>query len=136
KILVAENCFLQTIAVVQTRAEALGLTVTTCKNISESELSDDVFALLVQYPAADGVVEDSQQLFAAAAAQGIMNIVATDLLALTVLEAPGLVGADVAVGSAQRFGVPVGFGGPSAAFFATRDEFRRLIPGRIVGASR
>jgi len=95
-----------------------------------------VFAVLVQYPATTGALHDLRPLTAAAHTVGALVVVATDLLALTLLKPPGECGADVAVGSAQRFGVPLGFGGPHAAFFATRDEFKRQMPGRLVGVSK
>jgi glycine cleavage system P protein (glycine dehydrogenase) len=95
-----------------------------------------VFGVLVQYPDTTGSIHDFAAFFAAAHAAGALCIVATDLLALTLLRAPGEFGADVAVGSAQRFGVPMGFGGPHAGFLATRDEFKRQMPGRLVGVSK
>ena len=96
----------------------------------------DVFAVLVQYPATDGAVTDYRELADATHAADALVVAATDLLALTLLAPPGEWGADVAVGNSQRFGVPLGYGGPHAAFFATKDEFKRLMPGRIIGVSR
>jgi glycine dehydrogenase len=95
-----------------------------------------LFGVLVQYPATDGVVRDLSPLAAAAHAAGALLVVATDLLSLALLRSPGEIGADVALGSTQRFGVPMGYGGPHAAFFATRDEHRRHLPGRLVGVSK
>src|ERR1019366_1201270 len=94
------------------------------------------FGVLVQYPDTTGSIHDFEKFFAAAHAAGAFTIVATDLLALALLRAPGEFGADVAVGSAQRFGVPMGFGGPHAGFLATRDAFKRQMPGRLVGVSK
>ncbi len=94
------------------------------------------FGVLVQYPDTTGSIHDFEKFFAAAHAAGAFAIVATDLLALTLLRAPGEFGADVAVGSAQRFGVPLGFGGPHAGFLATKDAFKRQMPGRLVGVSK
>ncbi len=132
---VADQCHPQNIDIVRTRAAALGLEVVVGDWRSMS-FSPDIFGVLVQYPATDGTVEDLSSLTAAAKAAGSHVVVATDLLALTLLRPPGEFGADVAVGSAQRFGVPLGYGGPHAAFFATRDAFKRQMPGRLVGVSK
>jgi glycine dehydrogenase len=131
---VAEDCHPQTIAVVQTRAEAIGVEV----RVGDPAAVDfgDVFGILLQYPATDGRVVDYGPLAERAHAAGALMVVASDLLSLTLLRPPGEFGADVAVGSAQRFGVPMGYGGPHAAFLATRDEYKRQIPGRIIGVSR
>src|SRR6185295_89899 len=94
------------------------------------------FAVLAQYPATDGRIRDLAPVAARAHEAGAWLVVAADLLALTLLRPPGELGADVAVGSAQRFGVPLGYGGPHAAFLSARDEFKRLLPGRVVGVSR
>src|ERR1019366_553970 len=94
------------------------------------------FGVLVQYPDTTGSIHDFEKFFAAAHAAGAFTIVATDLLALALLRAPGEFGADVAVGSAQRFGVPMGFGGPHAGFLATKDAFKRQMPGRLIGVSK
>ena len=98
--------------------------------------SEKVFGALVQYPDTFGAIHDYSGFAEKAHAAGAMVTVATDLLALTLIKPPGEFGADIAVGSAQRFGVPLGYGGPHAAFFATRDEFKRQMPGRIVGVSK
>lgn len=122
----------QTKAVLATRAEPLGITLV------ESDLSGDLpacFGVLVQYPGASGRVADFRELAAAAKAAGAVVTVAADLLALTVLEAPGTLGADIAVGSSQRFGVPLGFGGPHAAYMSVREGLQRQMPGRLVGVS-
>jgi len=133
--LVAENCHPQTIGVVQTRAEALGVKVVLSAPRAFS-LNGDVFGVLVQYPASDGVIDDYRALAEQAHGVGALLAVATDLLALCLLKPPGEWGADIALGSTQRFGVPLGYGGPHAAFFAVGEEFKRLMPGRLVGVSR
>nr|HEX4317211.1 aminomethyl-transferring glycine dehydrogenase [Kofleriaceae bacterium] len=129
----------QTIAVMRTRAEPLGLEL----RISEPGAFDDVLSraadvcgVLLSYPTTDGRVFDHRAVIAKAKAAGATTVVATDLLALTLLVPPGELGADIAVGTAQRFGVPLGFGGPHAAFLSCRDDFRRVIPGRLIGVSR
>ncbi|MCA0376986.1 MAG: aminomethyl-transferring glycine dehydrogenase [Gemmatimonadetes bacterium] len=133
--LVAADCHPQTIEVVRARAEARGVTV----RVTAAEafaFGADVFGCLVQYPATDGAVADYRALAEQAHAAGALVVAATDLLALCLLTPPGEWGADIAVGSSQRFGVPMGYGGPHAAFLSTRDEFKRLLPGRIIGLSR
>ena len=132
---VANNCHPQNIDLVQTRAKALGLEVIV-GDWKTFQFSDDFCGALLQYPATDGSIHDYAGFVKSAHAAGALVVVATDLLALTLLKAPGEFGADVAVGSAQRFGVPLGYGGPHAAFFATRDAFKRQMPGRLVGVSK
>jgi glycine dehydrogenase len=132
---VAEDCHPQTIEVVRTRAETRGLRVVV-GDPATAQLGPDLFGVLLQYPATDGRVGEMRRLCERAHESGALVTVATDLLALTLLVPPGELGADIAVGSSQRFGVPLGFGGPHAGFFATRDEFKRQIPGRIIGVSR
>ena len=127
-------CHPQTIAVVQTRAEPLGIDVV----VGEPGLpmpTEGVFGVLLQYPGTTGAVRDDRELVAHLHAQDTLVAVATDLLALVLLTPPGEWGADVVVGSAQRFGVPMANGGPHAAFFATREEYKRNLPGRLVGVS-
>ncbi|MEI6075132.1 MAG: aminomethyl-transferring glycine dehydrogenase [Verrucomicrobiota bacterium] len=132
---VAEHCHPQNIEVVKTRGLALGVEV-VIGNHSTFAFSENVFGALVQYPDTFGAIHDLAPFIQQAHAAGAMVTVATDLLALTLLKPPGEFGADIAVGSAQRFGVPLGYGGPHAGFFATRDEFKRQMPGRIVGVSK
>jgi glycine dehydrogenase len=132
---VSSDCHPQNVDLVRTRAKALGLEVVV-GDWRTFAFGPQVFGALVQYPGTSGVVEDFTAFTTAAHAAGAMVVVATDLLALTLLRAPGEFGADVAVGSAQRFGVPLGYGGPHAAFFATRDAFKRQMPGRLVGVSK
>ncbi|HEU4680738.1 MAG TPA: glycine dehydrogenase (aminomethyl-transferring), partial [Gemmatimonadales bacterium] len=133
--LVDEKCHPQTIAVVRTRAEARGIRI-TLGDPAKFEFGAGVFGALVQYPATDGEVRDFRPLCQRAHAGGALVAAATDLLSLTLLMPPGEWGADVAVGNSQRFGVPMGYGGPHAAFFATRDAYKRFMPGRIIGVSR
>jgi len=132
---VSEDCHPQTIDVVRTRAAARGLRVVV-GNHRTYKLGPDVFGALLQYPATDGAIYDYRAFAESAHAQDALVVAACDLLALTLITPPAEWGADVAVGSTQRFGVPMGYGGPHAAFFATKDEFKRLIPGRIIGVSR
>src|SRR6201994_4338656 len=135
RFFVASNCHPQTIAVVRTRAEALGIEVVI--GLPESiDWTQHFCGALVQYPSTDGQVDDYRAFVEAAHAAGSLVVVAADLLSLTLLVPPGEFNADVCVGSTQRFGVPIGFGGPHAAFFATRDEFKRHMPGRLVGVSK
>ncbi|PAW90736.1 MAG: glycine dehydrogenase (aminomethyl-transferring) [Pedosphaera sp. Tous-C6FEB] len=135
KFFVSEACHPQTIALVRTRAEALKLEVVV-GNHETFAFDNSVFGALVQYPTTTGSVLDYSGFTAKAHAVGALVVVAADILALTVLRAPGEFGADVCVGSAQRFGVPLGYGGPHAAFFATRDAYKRNMPGRLVGVSK
>ena len=133
---VSERCHPQTIDVLITRATPVGVTVLIGDHRTVDLTNDAVFGALLQYPASDGEVFDYTDLIAVAHELGITVAVAADLLALTMLTPPGEMGADVVVGSSQRFGVPMGYGGPHAAFFATRDAFKRQIPGRIIGVSQ
>jgi glycine dehydrogenase len=135
RYLVADDCHPQTIDVVRTRAGARGLKVEILP-AQKLRFAADVFGVLLQYPATDGAVRDYREVCADAHAHGVIVTAATDLLALTLLTPPGEWGADIAVGNSQRLGVPLGYGGPHAAFFATRAEYKRQIPGRIIGVSR
>ncbi|HZN54696.1 MAG TPA: aminomethyl-transferring glycine dehydrogenase [Candidatus Polarisedimenticolaceae bacterium] len=132
---VSERCHPQTIAVVRTRAEPLGLSVAVGDH-ERWDFSTPTFGALVQYPASDGEVLDYAAFGRRAREAGALLVVAADPLALTILRPPSEFGADVAVGSTQRFGVPMGFGGPHAAYMAVRDEHKRQLPGRLVGVSR
>jgi len=134
RFFVADNCHPQTLSVIQTRAEPLGIEIQT-GDFARFEPDQTVFGALVQYPATDGAIYDYRDFVQRAHKAGALVVVAADILALTLLKPPGEFGADVAVGNTQRFGVPLGFGGPHAAFFATRDQFKRHLPGRLVGVS-
>jgi glycine dehydrogenase len=134
RFFVADNCHPHTLSVIQTRAEPLGIEIQT-GDFARFEPDQTVFGALVQYPATDGAIYDYRDFVQRAHKAGALVVVAADILALTLLKPPGEFGADVAVGNTQRFGVPLGFGGPHAAFFATRDQFKRHLPGRLVGVS-
>src|SRR3981189_793589 len=124
----------QTLAVLRTRAEPLGWNLVVGDPLTDLERAE-VFGGLLQYPASSGAVRDLRPAIATLRAKGALAIVAADLLALTLIASPGELGADIAVGSAQRFGVPMGYGGPHAAYMAVRDALKRSLPGRIVGLS-
>ena len=137
----ASDCHPQTLAVMATRAEPLGIELLTGDLAAiEAALAgpeaERIAGVCLQYPATDGVVRDLRGVAARAHGAGARVVVAADLLALTLLVPPGEVGADIAIGSAQRFGVPMGFGGPHAAYLAAKDDFRRQMPGRIIGVSK
>src|SRR6185503_7059148 len=134
KYFVSDECHPQTIDVVRTRAHARGVEVVV--GDWRTAPLEDVFGALIQYPATEGGVYDYREFCDRVHAAGGMVTVAADLMSLVLLTPPGEWGADVCVGNSQRFGVPLGFGGPHAAFFSTRDEFKRQIPGRIIGVSR
>ncbi len=132
---VSEGVFPQTLDVLRTRAAPLGIPLLV-GDARKFDFSKKVFGVLVQVPATDGTVEDWATFFDRVHAEGAHAVVAADLLSLALLTPPGEMGADVAVGSTQRFGVPMGFGGPHAAYFATRGQFTRNLPGRIIGVSQ
>jgi glycine dehydrogenase len=132
---VSHTCHPQTIDVVRTRAVPLGIEVIVGDHQAYDFSARSTFGVLLQYPATDGSVQDYETFIEQAHTAGAMAVVAADLLSLTLLKPPGEFGADIAVGCTQRFGVPFGFGGPHAAYFATKDAFKRQIPGRIVGIS-
>ncbi|MBB6121193.1 aminomethyl-transferring glycine dehydrogenase [Nocardiopsis algeriensis] len=131
---VDSDVFPQTLQVLRTRAEPLGIDVVVA-DLSRGLPDDDAFGVLVQYPAASGAVRDPREIVAAAHERGALAVVAADILALTLLRSPGEMGADIAVGSTQRFGVPLGFGGPHAGYMAVTEKLRRQLPGRLVGVS-
>ncbi len=133
---VAEDCHPQTIAVVKTRAQPLQIEVHVGPAESADFVAQKLFGVLVQYPTSDGLIRDYAPLAARAHDCGALLIVAADVLSLVLLRAPGEFGADIAIGSSQRFGVPIGFGGPHAAFLATKEDFKRQMPGRIIGISK
>lgn len=133
---VSHDCHPQTIAVMQTRAEPLGITLRVGRTKTIDFSNHQLSGMLLQYPTTDGYVGDYRALVDQAHKAGILVVVSTDLLALTLLRPPGEFGADIAVGSSQRFGVPMGFGGPHAAFLSSKEEYKRQMPGRIVGVSK
>jgi len=128
-----KNCFSQTIKVLKTRAKSLNIQL----KIADADqcFEDEFFGSLFQNPGSDGLVKDFSKHIAHTQKVKGISVMATDLLALSIIKTPGEMGADISVGSSQRFGVPMGFGGPHAAFISTREEYKRFIPGRIVGAS-
>jgi glycine dehydrogenase len=132
---VADSCHPQTIDVVRTRAHARGVEIVV-GDFRSYQFGADVFGALVQYPTTDGAIHDYRDFCEKAHSASALVVVAADIMSLVLLAPPGEWGADVCVGSSQRFGVPMGFGGPHAAYLATRDEFKRLLPGRIIGVSR
>ncbi len=134
KFFVADSCHPQTLGIVQTRAQALGIDIIV-GDYHELKFSEKIFGVLLQYPTTDGAVEDYRDFCKAAHEAGALVAVAADLLSLTLLTPPGEFGADAAVGNTQRFGVPLGYGGPHAAYLATRDAYKRQMPGRIIGVS-
>ena len=134
RFLIDQNTNPQTITILQTRAKPLGIELVV-ENIQNNDFSD-CFAALLQSPGTNGEVRDLTNDLAKAKEAGVLTIVACDLLALTLIKTPAEMGADIAVGNSQRFGVPMGFGGPHAAFLATRDEFKRMVPGRLIGVSQ
>ncbi len=134
KFFVDEKVFIQTQIVLSVRANPIGIELVT-GDFKTIQLDDDFFGAIVQYPDSEGCLHNFRDFINTAHEVNALVVMATDLLALTLISSPGELGADVAVGSSQRLGVPMGFGGPHAAFFATRDEFKRNIPGRIIGVS-
>ncbi|HTR28607.1 MAG TPA: aminomethyl-transferring glycine dehydrogenase [Puia sp.] len=134
KFFVDSNIFPQTKDILLTRAQPVGIQLVS-GDFREARLDESYFGAIVQYPGSDGAIHDYRAFIGQAHAAGAYVVMATDLLALTLLTSPGELGADVAVGSSQRFGVPMGFGGPHAAFFTAKEDFKRSIPGRIIGVS-
>lgn len=132
---VSQNCHPQTIDVLQTRAKPLGIKIIISDHES-FDFSEPIFGAILQYPASDGTIYDYRAFVEKAHAVGALVTVAADPLSLTLLTPPGEFGADIAVGSTQRFGIPLGYGGPHAAYFATKQEYKRQVPGRIVGVSK
>ncbi len=132
---VSERCHPQTIDVLRTRTAPIGVELVVGNHQTLDIANPNLFGVLLQYPATDGSIEDYTHFISGAQQHAVTVAVATDLLALTMLKPPGEMGADIAIGSAQRFGVPMGYGGPHAAFFATKEKFKRLIPGRLIGVS-
>ena len=136
KFFVDQNCFPQTISVVTARAKPVGIEVIVDDPQKLTDLKEETyFGALLQYPGNDGAITDFSQEIKSTHENNGLVIMATDLLALTLLKSPGELGADIAIGSSQRFGVPLGFGGPHAAFIATKEQYKRSLPGRLIGAS-
>ena len=136
KFFIDQNCFPQTISVVTSRAKPIGIEVVIGDPQKLIELKEETyFGALLQYPGNDGAVIDFSRVIESIHKQNGLAVMATDLLSLTILKSPGEMGADIAIGSSQRFGVPLGFGGPHAAFMATKEKYKRSLPGRLVGAS-
>jgi len=135
KFFVSEACFPQTIALIETRANPLGFEVVVGNHL-ETDLSDGYFGALLQYPMVNGEVVDYTDFITAAHANEVKVCIAADIMSLAMLKSPGSMGADCVVGNTQRFGVPMGYGGPHAAYFATREDYKRHIPGRIIGVSK
>ncbi|MEM7045856.1 MAG: glycine dehydrogenase, partial [Pseudomonadota bacterium] len=134
RFFVDADCHPQTLAVLATRAEGFGIEIVTGDPEKDLDPSS-VFGALLSYPGSSGEIRNYWDVMAALREAGALSIVATDLLALVMITPPGKMGADIVVGSAQRFGVPMGYGGPHAAFFATRDAYKRAMPGRLIGVS-
>ncbi|MDD1421237.1 aminomethyl-transferring glycine dehydrogenase [Dolichospermum sp. ST_sed1] len=132
---VSSECHPQTIDVLQTRAKPLGINIIIGDH-QTFDFSETIFGAILQYPATDGTIHDYRNFITKSHAQGALVTVAADPLSLTLLTPPGELGTDIAVGSTQRFGIPLGFGGPHAAYFATKEEYKRLVPGRIIGVSK
>ena len=128
-----KQCHPQSIAVVKTRANHLGVEVAIQEFRDFDLSSEDVCGVLVQYPNTDGQINDFTEMIETAHANNTLVAMATDILSLTMIKPPGDLGADIALGSCQRFGVPMGYGGPHAGFFAVKKELTKLLPGRIVG---
>ncbi|MFP3859290.1 MAG: aminomethyl-transferring glycine dehydrogenase [Bacteroidales bacterium] len=135
KFFVDQNTFPQTLEVLKTRAEPLGIEL-IIGDYKKFDFDETVFGLIVQYPAGDGKIEDYKDFVNKAHENGTMAAVAADIMSLAILTPPGEWGADIVFGSTQRFGVPMGYGGPHAAYFATKEEYKRKVPGRIIGVSK
>jgi len=134
KFFISDDVLPQTIAVLKTRAEGLGIEITVGEH--NGSLDNSYFGALLQYPTKIGVIEDYTEIIKSLKEQNIQVVLACDLLALVMLKSPAQLGADCAVGTSQRFGIPMGYGGPHAAFYACKDEYKREIPGRIIGVSQ
>lgn len=136
KVFVSEDCFLSSIEMVKTRAFPLGIEVIVGPTSSAPLTDPNLSGIIVQTPDANGALHDFTELFANARKSGVVTACGTDLLALTILKATGEMGADISFGNAQRFGIPLGYGGPHAAFFAVREDLKRSMPGRLIGVSK
>ena len=134
-VFVSNDCHPQTIDVIKTRAEPMGLKVIIGKDTDIDKISEDIICGILQYPGTLGDIKDPSESISKIKKKNGKAVLACDLLALAKLKTPAELGADIAVGNSQRFGIPMGYGGPHAAFFATKDEFKRSMPGRIIGVS-
>jgi len=132
--LISDQCFPQTIDVIKTRANAVGIKIQVLKH-KDFVFNENVFGAIIQYPEKHGLINDYSKIIHNAHENNCLITMAADLLALTILKSPGKLNADIAIGSSQRFGIPLGYGGPHAAYFATKAEFKRYVPGRIIGIS-
>ena len=131
--LVSKDCFPQTIEVLKVRANPIGIKL---KIVDEFNLTDDIFGIICQYPSKYGSINNIEDIIKKASEKNIITTIAADLLSLTLLKPPGEFNADIVVGSSQRFGIPMGYGGPHAAYFSTKEKYKRSVPGRIIGASK
>ena len=134
KFFVSEDIFPQTLSVLKTRSEPIGIDL-VIGNIEDFDFDSNFFGALIQYPGASGEIKDIKSFISKCISNNIKTAVASDILSLVLLESPGKIGADVVVGTTQRFGIPLGYGGPHAGYFATKEEYKRNIPGRIIGVS-
>lgn len=134
KILLSKDCYPQTLDVIQTRAESLGIKLAIHENLEEN-ISEDYFAILLQYPTLQGDIHDLESLIKKAKKHDLSIIIVADLLSLTLIKSPGDLGADIAVGSTQRFGLGLGYGGPHSGYFSAQKKYARYMPGRIIGVS-
>ena len=134
KFFVSEDLFPQTLSVLKTRSEPIGIDL-VIGNIEDFDFDSNFFGALIQYPGASGEIKDIKSFISKCISNNIKTAVASDILSLVLLESPGKIGADVVVGTTQRFGIPLGYGGPHAGYFATKEEYKRNIPGRIIGVS-
>jgi len=135
-LLIDNEIFPQTLSVIKTRAEAIGITIKSCDILKADVTDEDVYAVMVQYPNNSGAVIDHSNIVSAAQEHDVTSIFVADLMSLALLRSPGSIGADVVVGTTQRFGIPLGYGGPHAAYFATKEKYKRVLPGRIIGLSK
>ncbi|HLV23488.1 MAG TPA: hypothetical protein VKY36_01750, partial [Moheibacter sp.] len=135
KFFIADDIFPQSLAVCQTKSQGLGIEIVT-GNPAEFDFTEEFYGALLQYPGKSGKITDYTELISSLKEKGLQVVVASDLMALTLLKSPGEMGADISVGTSQRFGVPMGYGGPHAAFMSCTEEYKRQIPGRIIGVSQ
>ena len=135
KFIVSNNIFPQTLSILKTRAKGFGIEMVV-EDVHHAKINEEYFGMCLQYPNADGTIEDLKTLLESAQSKGVRSVVAADLMSLALLTPPGEWGADVVAGSTQRFGIPMGYGGPHAAYFASLEKYKRAIPGRIIGVTK